>query len=284
MEIGELNNLTVARETEFGYYLIDEEENDVLIPKSFVGDTLNIDDQIEVFIYKDSEDRLIATNQKPFALVDEFAWLKVNQVNDFGAFLDWGLAKDLMVPYGEQAEKMEEGKSYLVFILKDEKTDRLIGSAKINRFAYTEDIELEEGEEVIVLPYKKTDLGINVIVSNLYRGLIFVSDIHKEVKLGKKIKAFVKQIRQDGKIDIALEPIGYDKSIDANTDILLSSLKENKGVLELTDKSTPEAIKEKLGISKKAFKKALGNLYKQKLVEISEKEIRMKKDQDLSAS
>jgi hypothetical protein len=276
MEIGELNNLIVDRETDFGYYLIDEEENDVLIPKSFVHDDLNIGDQIEVFLYKDSEDRLIATNIKPFATLEEFAWLQVKEVNDYGAFLDWGLPKDLMVPYAEQAEKMEEGKSYLVFILKDEKSDRLIGSAKINRYIYTEDIELEVGEEVTILPYKKTDLGINVIVSNLYNGLIFSSDIHKEIVLGKKIKAFVKQIRSDGKIDIVLEPIGYEKSVGINTEIILSILKENDGFIALTDKTSPEIIKDKLGLSKKAFKKALGSLYKQKLVEITGNGIKLK--------
>jgi len=268
MEIGEINKLTVARTTDNGCYLEDNEGNEVLLPNAYVTNDLNIEDEIEVFIYKDSEDRIVATTLKPYVQLEQFAFLQVKEVNQYGAFLDWGLPKDLMVPFAEQNKKMEEGKSYLIFLIKDEQTDRLVGSAKVNEYVYFEDIDVKQGDEVDLLLYTSTDLGINAIVNNMYKGLIFTSDIHKNIKAGDKIKGYVKQVREDGKIDIQLEPIGYEKSIDVNSDIILSAIKENNGFLELTDKSTPEDIKTKLGLSKKAFKKGLGNLYKQKLVEL----------------
>lgn len=275
MEIGEINKLTVARTTDNGSYLEDNEGNEVLLPNAYVTDDLNIEDEIEVFIYKDSEDRIVATTLKPYVQLEQFAFLQVKEVNQYGAFLDWGLPKDLMVPFAKQNKKMEEGKSYLIFLLKDEQTDRLVGSAKVNEYVYFEDIDVKQGDEVDLLLYKSTDLGMNAIINNMYKGLIFTSDIHKNIKAGDKIKGYVKQVREDGKIDIQLEPIGYENSIDKNSNIILSAIKENNGFLELTDKSNPEDIKSKLCLSKKAFKKGLGNLYKQKLVELGEDGIKL---------
>ncbi|MBC8486764.1 MAG: GntR family transcriptional regulator [Bacteroidetes bacterium] len=275
MEIGKINKLTVARTTDFGYYLIDDAGNEVLLPNAYVTDDLNIADDIEVFIYKDSEDRIVATTLKPYVQLEEFAFLQVKEVNTYGAFMDWGLPKDLMVPFAEQTKKMEEGKWYLIFLIKDEQTDRLIGSGKVNKFVYTNDIDVKQGDEVDLLLYKMTELGMNAIVNNIYKGLIFTSDIHKNIQPGDRIKGYVKQVREDGKIDILLEPIGYENSIDKNSGIILSVLKENNGFLDLTDKSFPEDIKHKLGLSKKAFKKGLGNLYKQKIVELNEDGIKL---------
>ena len=180
-----------------------------------------------------------------------------------------------MVPFAEQNEKMEEGKWYLIFLLEDEQTERLIGSAKVKDFVFFKDIDVKEGDEVDLLLYDMTELGMNAIVNNLYKGLIFKSDIHKTIKPGDRIKGYVKEVREDGKIDILLEQPGYKHSIDKNSEIILSALKDNNRFLSLTDKSTPEEIKQILGLSKKAFKKGLGNLYKQKLVELNNEGIKL---------
>lgn len=268
MEIGKTNKLIVARATDFGFYLTDDANNEVLLPNAYVSEDLSIADEIEVFIYKDSEDRLVATNLTPYIQLEEFAVLQVKDVNQFGAFMDWGLAKDLLVPFNEQTKKMEEGNWYLIYLLKDEKTDRLFGSAKVKKFLHFEDIELKQGDEVNLLLFNRTDLGMNAIINNKYKGLIFNSDIHKNIQAGDKTIGFVKNIREDGKIDISLEPIGYQNSINQNSEIILSALKQNNGFLNLSDSSSPEDIKYMIGLSKKAFKKALGNLYKNKKIEL----------------
>lgn len=275
MEIGKINKLTVARRTDNGCYLEDENENEVLLPNAYVTDDLKISDEIEVFVYKDSEDRIVATTLKPYIQFEEFAYLQVKEVNDYGAFIDWGLPKDLMVPFAEQTVKMVEGNWYLIFLLEDTETERLIGSNKIKDFLFFKDIDVKEGDEVDLLLYDMTELGMNAVVNNLYKGLIFKSDIHKVIKPGDKIKGYVKQVREDGKIDIILEPAGYTKSVDHNTDIIISALKENNGFLNITDKNTPDEINSLLGLSKKAFKKAIGKLYKEKKIELNEKGIKL---------
>ncbi len=275
MEIGRTNKLKAARATDNGFYLEDNENNEVLLPNAYVDENLSIGDEIEVFIYRDSEDRIVATTLKPYVQLEEFAFLQVKEVNKYGAFMAWGLLKDLMVPFAEQPEKMEEGEWYLVFLLKDEQTQRLIGSAGVNEFVYSDEIDVKMGDEVDLLLYKMTELGMNCIVNNMYKGLIFESDIHKNIRPGDKLKGYVKQVREDGKIDIRLEPIGYENSIDKNSDIILSAIKEKEGFLNLTDKSNPEDIKSALGLSKKAFKKALGNLYKKKIIELKEDGIKL---------
>ena len=270
MEIGKTNKLTAARSTDNGFYLTDNEGNEVLLPNAYVSDDLSIGHEIEVFVYKDSEDRIVATTLKPYIQFEEFAYLQAKEVNDYGAFMDWGLTKDLMVPFAEQSVRMEKGKWYLIFLLRDDQTERLIGSNKVKDFVFFKDIDVKEGDEVDLLLYDMTELGMNAIVNNLYKGLIFNSDIHKNIQPGDRIKGYVKQVREDGKIDLLLEPLGYKNSIDKNYDIILSALKENDGLLKLTDKSTPEEIKQKLGMSKKAFKRGLGKLYKQKIIELTE--------------
>jgi predicted RNA-binding protein (virulence factor B family) len=277
MEIGVINKLKVIRPTEYGYFLEDEEENEVLLPNVYVPEDISSREEIEVFVYTDSEDRIVATTLTPYVQLEEFAYLQVKDVNKFGAFMDWGLPKDLLVPFSEQPKKMKPGEWHLVFVIKDEVTDRLIGSARIERYLYFDDIDLEEKDEVLILPYLKTELGINAVINNLYKGLIFHSDIHKPVELGKITKAYMKKIRPDGKIDLSLEPIGYKQSADKNTQILTEALKTNNGKIYLTDKSSPEEINSKLGISKKAFKRAVGNLYKQKIIALEKDCIRLLK-------
>lgn len=275
MEIGKTNKLKVSKETNQAYTLVDENNNEVELDKNPEIDKLDIGDEIDVFVYKEDDTHTIATTIKPYAQYEEFAFLKVTSVNKFGAFIDWGMPNELMVPFSEQAGNLEEENWYLFFILKDEETGRLIGSRKVNDFVFFDDIDVKQGDEVDLLLYNLTDLGINVIVNNMFKGLIFRSDIHKNIHPGDKIKGYVKQVREDGKIDISLEPIGYKKSIDKNSEVILKAIKETDGFLKLTDKSSPEDIKQVIGLSKKAFKKALGNLYKLKIVAIDKEGIKL---------
>ncbi len=276
MEIGKINKLRIDRFSDHGCFLEDERTNDVLLPKAYVTEEMNLNDEIDVFIYKDSEDRIVATTLKPIIELETFAYLQVKEVNKIGAFVDWGLPKDLLVPYAEQTVKMKQGEWYLIFLLKDDQTERLIGSNNEREFTYTDEIDVKEGDEVDLLLYNMTELGMNVIVNNLYRGLIFKSDIHQNIKAGDRIKGYIKKVRDDGKLDIVLERQGYKNSIDKNSEIILSAIKEHDGFLKLTDKSNPEEIKIILGLSKKAFKKSIGSLYKQKLIEIKENGIKLK--------
>lgn len=268
MKIGKKNILNVASVTEFGYLLKNDREKDILLPIDSNQIELKKEDKIEVFVYKDNNNRLMATTKKPNIELEQFAYMQVKDVNKNGAFMDWGIPKDLLVPYGEQTEPMYKGDWHLVFMLLDEDSNRLIGSCKENDFVFSEDIDVKRGDKVELLIYKETELGMNAIVNNLYKGLIFHSDIHQDVKCGDKIIGYVKQVRDDGKIDLVLEPLGYKKSIDTITEIILSKLNENNGCLYLTDNSSPIEIKEQLGLSKKAFKRGLGKLYKQKVIAI----------------
>jgi predicted RNA-binding protein (virulence factor B family) len=268
MELGKINKLKVSKVEDKGFTLFDGKDKEVFLDKDQVEKTLSIEDEVEVFIYNDADNEFIATTKIPAIQIEEFAFLKVKAVNKFGAFVEWGLDDDLMVPFVEQTGRLEEENWYLFFLLTDEKTGRLILSRRINDFVFFEEIDVKQDDEVDLLVYNQTDLGINCIVNNMYKGLIFKSDIHKNINPGDKIKGFVKQVREDGKIDVVLEPLGYKKSIDKNSQIILDALQENDGFLELTDKSSPEDIKFILGLSKKAFKRSLGNLYKQKMVEL----------------
>ena len=280
MELGKINRLKVSRIEDNGYTLSDGIDKEVFLAKEQVKDELSEGDDIDVFVYNDADNEFIATTQKPAIQIEKFAFLKVKAVNKFGAFVDWGLDDDLMVPFAEQTGRLEEENWYLFFLLLDDKTGRLILSRRINDFVFFEEIDVKQGDEVDLLIYNQTDLGINCIVNNMFKGLIFRSDIHKNINPGDKIKGFVKQVREDGKIDVVLEPLGYKKSIDKNTQIILDALKENDGFLELTDKSSPEDIKFVLGLSKKAFKRSLGNLYKQKVVELYKDGVKLMENKD----
>ena len=268
MEIGLINKLKVDRLTDMGYYLIDDDGNEALLPNIFITKNYSPGDQINTFVYKDLDDRTVATTLKPSVLLDHFAFLKVTGTNKGDAYMDWGMPDDLLVPYAEQSQKMLIENWYLIFLMKEEETGKLIGSNKVNDFVFFDEIDLKAGDEVDLLLYRTTDLGMNAIVNNLYKGLIFNSNIHKNINPGDKLKGYVKEVREDGNIDVLLEPLGYKGSIDKNSRVILEALSVNEGFLELNDKSDPEDIKFVLGLSKKAFKRSLGNLYKQKLVEI----------------
>ena len=268
IQIGDYNTLQILRDTKVGLYLGDENEA-ILLPKKYVPKDFFIGADITVFVYLDHEERPVATTLKPYIRLNEFAHLKVNYINKFGAFLDWGLEKDLFVPFKEQARPMEEGKRYLVYMFIDEKTNRLVASSKTNQFLSNEDLDLQRNEEVDILISHITEAGINVIINQKHKGLVYKNEVYTEVKPGMKTKGYIKNIRPDGKIDVLLRKVGVD-AIEPSSQIILDELKANRGFLRLTDNSHPEDIKTVLKMSKKNFKKAVGNLYKQKLIDIKE--------------
>lgn len=272
--IGKHVDLEINRFTSVGAFLTDNKEFEVLLPNKYLTDNMELDQTVHVFIYNDSEDRPVATTEQPKIELNGFAFLKVKVVSDFGAFLDWGLEKDLLVPFKEQNSKMVEGGSYLIRLLLDKKTNRLVGSAKINKFLNYEVIDLEQGDEVTLFIAEETDLGRKVIVNNQYSGLIFKDRLVRPLRDGEETKGYVEFIREDGKIDISLVPIGLEK-FDEFSNIVLEYLKQNNGVITITDNSSPELIRSELGISKKSFKKAVGNLYKQKKIKVNDKTIEL---------
>ncbi len=265
--IGQHQDLTILRHTTVGLFLGDEDgDEDVLLPNKYCPENFEIGVKINVFVYRDHEERIIATNLKPKILLHQFALLRVTSVSNIGAFMDWGLEKELLVPFREQRQKMEEGRWYIVYLDLDKKTDRLYATNKIEKRLKNEPLTVIEGEAVDLIIMKKTDLGFSVIVNQLHEGLIFDSDIFTKLNIGDKIRGYVKQIRDDNKIDISLQPIGFENFNDPNCELILNKLKAQKGFLPITDKSTPEEIHSKFGISKKAYKKAIGTLYKQRKI------------------
>lgn len=272
IEIGKENTLRILRSSEPGLYLIDEDGNEVLLPNKYVPEEYQKGSEINVFIYKDSEDRLVATTRKPLAMVGDFACLNVLAVNNFGAFLDWGLEKDLMVPFREQLGKMEVGQTHIVYLFVDPRTERIVATSKFEDHIRAVGTELSEGDEVQLLIGPRSDLGIKVIINNGYLGLVYHNEVFKPIRTGDKTTGYVKKIREDGKIDIALERQGYE-SVEPNAQKILALLNEHGGSLEISDKSPPEVIKERVGMSKKVFKKAIGALYKQRRITISDEGI-----------
>ena len=268
--LGEYNSLKIVRQTDNGIYLTDEENSgEVLLPNKFVPESWDVGDVLQVFIFKDSEDRITATTDKPLIKLNEFACLQVRDVNDFGAFLHWGLDKDLLVPFKEQPGKMIPGNWYIVHLYLDEQTNRLAASARYQKFLQKQFIRLQAGEAVDLLIDDQTELGVNVIINNRYRGLIYQNEIFEKLRRGDRRKGYVKLVRPDGKIDVTLQKAGYAK-IEPNGEKILAQLKANHGYLLLTDKSDPDDIAEALKMSKKTFKKAIGTLYKQHLIRLEE--------------
>jgi len=266
---GEYNLLNANRVMPHGVYLSDCEGNEVLLPKKYIPVDLRLKDEIEVFVYNDSEDRLVATTQDPKIIIGEFARLKVKDVTTFGAFMDWGLEKDLLVPYREQSDKLIKDRSYIVYLYLDEKTNRLVASTKLNRFLEKEEIALEEGEVVDLLIVDENEFGVSVIINDKYSGLIFKNDLFSKLQPGERSKGFIKNIRPDNKIDVVLQKPGYH-GIMPGVQKILDALNQNKGFLNVTDKSSPQQITSLFEMSKKTFKKAIGHLYKEKIVSIKD--------------
>ncbi len=268
LEIGRMNKLIALRSTSVGYFLGEPNghpDDDLLLPNKYVPANLALDDEIDVFIYTDSEDRPIATTLTPAIQRGEFGYLEVVAITGVGAFLDWGLEKDLLVPYREQAEEMVVGKWYVVFLYLDENTGRLVASNKLNKFLDDEGYELDEGKAVDLLVYERTDLGLNVIVDNRYRGLVYANEIFKPLRIGNRLPGYVKRIRDDYRIDISLQQPGY-AGIEPNAQRILDMLKTRNGFLPLTDASDPQTIYRTLEMSKKTFKKAIGALYRERKI------------------
>lgn len=269
LDLGTYHTLTIDRDTPPGLFLKDDKENEVLLPNKYKPETYEIGDEMEVFVYLDHSERPVATTLKPFVKLDEFGYLRCVETNNLGAFLDWGLEKHLFVPFMEQAYKMKKGEWYLIFCYLDLDSNRLVASSKVNSFLDNSEITVEPFEKVDLIVTNKTDLGFNVIVNKLHQGLIYKDDIFQRLQTGDKLTGFVKKTRSDGKIDIGLQRPGY-RSIEPNAERILTELGLNDGFLPLHDKSSPEEIREQLEMSKKSFKKAVGSLYKQKLVELKE--------------
>lgn len=272
LKIGRMNTLTALRRTSVGMFLGDptsdpEDATDILLPNKYVPESLRTEDEIEVFVYRDSEDRLIATTLVPHIQRGEFAALQAVSVMNFGAFMDWGLEKDLLVPHKEQSRPMRVGRWYVVYLYLDEQTDRLVASSKINKFVNDRAFDLEVGQEVDLLVYEPTDLGFNAIVDNRYRGLLYANELFQKVFPGDRLVGYVKTIREDNRIDITLQKPGY-QNVEPNADRIVQVLQQAGGFLPLTDNSDPKLIYDQLEMSKKTFKKAIGALYRDRKIEL----------------
>jgi predicted RNA-binding protein (virulence factor B family) len=277
LEIGRFNHLQVAKIVEFGIYLATERGN-ILMPGKYVPEGTQVDDWLDAFVYTDSEDRLIATTLRPYAQVGDFACLTVKQVAPFGAFLDWGLEKDLLVPVKEQHRTMEAGKTYVVKVCLDPRTERVIGVGKIAQFLYKGEPDLENGQEVNLFVYEMTDLGIMCIIDDTYSGILYKNEIFQNIGLGDKLKGYVKKVRQDFKIDLTLRKPGF-KGIKDERHSILEKLEASGGFLPYHDNSSPEEIKEVFQMSKKSFKALIGTLYKEGRISIETEGIRLQKPQ-----
>ncbi|PHQ60129.1 MAG: GntR family transcriptional regulator [Maribacter sp.] len=269
INLGELNTLTILRDTSVGLFLGDDNDNDVLLPIKYMPESYEIGDELTVFCYLDYDERPIATNLDPEIMVDEFQLLKVVEVNEYGAFLDWGLEKHLLVPFREQRTKMKEGQWYVVYCYLDQQTNRLVASNKLDNFLSNDTLTVKENDVVELVVTRLTDLGWEVIINNKHKGLVYANEIFKKIAVGNNTKGVVKKIRSDNKIDISLQPLG-EKILEPAAAKIYEILMDHGGFLGLHDKSDPRDIKEELQMSKKTFKKGIGTLYKARKIEIRE--------------
>ena len=265
VKLGEYNQLEIVKEVDFGVYLDGGDDGEILLPTRYVPDGCKPGDVLNVFIYLDMDERLIATTLQPYVKVGEFACLEVAWVNQYGAFLDWGLMKDWLVPFREQKMKMLKGNSYVVHVHLDEDSYRIVASAKVEKYLSKDMPEYNAGDEVEVLVWQKTDLGFKVIVDNKFGGMIFKNEIFTDVRTGMKMTAYIKQVRPDGKIDLELQKGGV-KKVEDFADTLLEYIRSNGGSTPLNDKTEADVIYNTFGVSKKTFKKAVGDLYKKRLI------------------
>jgi uncharacterized protein len=272
-QLGQINHLKIVKKVDFGFYLDGDNLGEILMPKRYIFPEMKIGDTIEVMVYLDGEERLLATTEVPYAQIGDFAYLKVNKVENVGAFLDWGLSKELLVPFSEQKVKMEEGKSYVVYVYIDKITDRIVGSMKLEKFISKEKPDYAVNEEVDLLIWTLTDVGYKAIINNKHIGVIYKNEIFRKISNGQKMKGYIKKIREDDKIDLTLDKPGYTK-IDNFSQNILNALEKSGGFLPYNDKTDPEIIYNIFGISKKVFKQSIGNLFKQRLIEITPEGIR----------
>ena len=269
IELGKFNQLEVVKEVDFGLYLDGGDEGEILLPTRYVPEDCKVGDMLNVFLYLDIDERLIATTLTPLVQVGQFACLEVSWVNQFGAFLNWGLMKDLFVPFNEQKMKMQVGRSYVVHAHVDEESYRIVASAKVERYLSKDMPDYAPGAEVDILIWQKTDLGFKAIIDNKYSGLLYENEIFRALETGMQMKAFVKQVREDGKVDLILQKPGFEK-VDDFSKTLLEYIREHGGRINLNDKSPAEDIYDTFGVSKKTFKKGVGDLYKKRLISLHE--------------
>lgn len=275
IRLGTTTTLRALRTTSVGFYLGDEDGNDILLPYKYVPEGFAVGQDIEVFVYADSEDRPIATTLRPRAQVDEFAMMVVKDTGPHGAYLDWGLEKDLFLPFGEQRGRREVGDEVLVFVYNDDRTGLPVASERLNTFLVKDDIRVISGQEVDLLVTERSDLGYNVIVNDLYQGLIYFSDVRERLQRGQRMKGNVARVRPDGKLDVRPGATGLAAMTDAST-VILEALKADGGHLALHDNSDPELIGQKLRMSKKLFKKTIGSLFRQGLIWLDDDGIRLR--------
>ena len=273
LNIGKINTLSVVRKQGADIYLANGISANVLLADRKPPKNCQVGDTLDVFVYVDSEGHLAATTKIPLAQVDDIAWLKVVSLNYVGAFLDWGLPKDLLLPFSEQHHEMEVGKSYLVKVFLDDK-NRVAATTKIDRFIADESVDFELGQKVSLIIADKTELGVKAIINHTHWGMLYQNELFQPVRRGQKVNGYIKQIREDGKIDLILQEPGYGKVVSL-TDKILIKLNKNNGVLMLSDKSPPEEIYATFGVSKKVFKQAIGALYKKQLISIDKNGIKL---------
>lgn len=271
IEVGHINRLRVDRELEFGVFLsaLDSEnsEDAILLPTRYIPEGLEIDDEIDVFVYSDSEDRLLATTETPKVMAGQAAFLRVLAVNRTGAFLDWGLPKDLLLPYGEQKRELQVGQFCTVFVYKDKYSDRVVASTRLNRHIGMSEAEYDAGDKVEIMVVARTDLGYKVIVDNLHWGLLYKNEVFKPLNNGMKTVAWVKKVVDNEKVDLILSPPKSER-FSGLAEQIMTALEAGDGFLPLNDKSSPEDIRRRFGISKRDFKAAIGALYKQRVITI----------------
>lgn len=275
LKLGKINTMKVLRKVDFGMYLEGGPTGDILLPKRYIPKGTKIGDELNVFIYLDQDERPIATTQKPLAMVGDFAYLRVAWTNEHGAFLDWGLMKDVFCPFREQKMRMEKDRSYIVHIHLDEDSYRIVASAKIEHFLSKEAPEYKKGDKVDILVWQKTDLGFKVIIDNKFQGLIYNDQVFRNLHTGDRAKAYISAIRPDGKIDVALQKEGREQTLDF-AERLYEYLFKHDGYCPYTDKSAAEDIYAEFNVSKKVFKKAVGDLYKRRLITLAPDGIELK--------
>ena len=281
VEIGKYNTLKIVKDLDFGVYLDGGDDLEILLPARYVPRNVKPGDEVEVFIYHDNEGRIIATTAKPLAIVGEFQWMECKSVNDMGAFLEWGLMKDLLVPFREQKMPMREGKWYLVYVHLDHVTKRIVASARVDKFLDNVPPVYEFNQEVDLLVADETEIGYKVIINNLHWGLVYHNEIYRRLERGEHLKGYIKEVREDEKIDVSLTRLGYEK-VEGIAGIILDALKVQNGFLPVHDKSPADEIYSLFGCSKKSFKQAIGALYKKKLISIEPAGIRLIETEDTS--
>jgi uncharacterized protein len=274
LSVGKYNTFLIKNISGPAIKLQGVEGEELTVKKAAFREDLAVGDELHLFVYTDNEGGIVASAAEPNAVVGEFAYMKVVSETKLGAFLNWGIEKDLLVPFSRQKERMREGFFYLVYVLLDEQTGRVVGSSKIDEFLQNDEIKVTEGDRVSVLICDHSDLGYNVIVNNIHRGLIYKNEVFKRIKRGDRIKGFIKKVREDGKLDVSLTEQGYDEVFSESMKIL-NKLKEEGGFLPLNDKTEPEKIYKIMQMSKKTFKKAIGALYKNRKITIDDRGIKL---------